>query len=385
MINRKRILNILYNKNENSMTWAPRLKLWYETHKKQCTLPNRFNGLDLKSVEKKLGCAAGSTARLAFSSRKGSAHGHIIKPAFKTVNVENRIDKDSRSVIYNTPLGKVVERYSVDYEAVKKGSPMQEYLIEHMIKDEKDYEIVEYIFRDIVYQSNYENYKIFENELGNHGIPIVLLYLDPMYLIMQELIGFNRFFYEFYDNKKRVEKLYMVLFNKFNDIQELAVNSPAKLFIAAGHYDFNMISPAFYDEYMKPYLKTFSEKLRNRNKILGIHADADTKGLLFNLLDTGIQFMDCFVTAPMVTVTLREALNVLKDEVIIYGGIPSNILEPHTYTYNDFERYLIDLFETIKDTKCRIILGVADNVMPSADIDRIEQISKMVKEFKKPL
>ena len=85
---------------------------------------------------------------------------------------------------------------------------------------------------------------------------------------------------------------------------------------------------------------------------------------------------ECFVTAPMVPVTMAQARAVLGREVIIWGGIPSVMLcEP--VSDEQFAAYMHDLFRTISPGDA-FILGVADNVMAEAKLERIEQVSEMV-------
>ena len=85
---------------------------------------------------------------------------------------------------------------------------------------------------------------------------------------------------------------------------------------------------------------------------------------------------ECFVTAPMVPVTMAQARAVLGREVIIWGGIPSVMLcEP--VSDEQFAAYMHDLFRTIAPGDA-FILGVADNVMAEAKLERIEQVSEMV-------
>jgi hypothetical protein len=85
---------------------------------------------------------------------------------------------------------------------------------------------------------------------------------------------------------------------------------------------------------------------------------------------------ECFTTAPMVKCTLEQAKEVWKNDVIIWGGIPSVILcEP--FSDGKFEAYMQDLFNTITPDD-RIILGVADNVMPETKFERIIRIGEML-------
>jgi len=111
------------------------------------------------------------------------------------------------------------------------------------------------------------------------------------------------------------------------------------------------------------------------------HADNDTKFLLSLIKEAGFDMAECFVTAPMVHCTLAEARQNWGNDVIIWGGIPSSILCPPV-TDEVFETYMEDLFRTIVpgDT---FILGVADNVMPDAYIERVIRVSEMVEAYGK--
>ena len=87
---------------------------------------------------------------------------------------------------------------------------------------------------------------------------------------------------------------------------------------------------------------------------------------------------ECFVTAPMVPLTMEKARAVWGTDVIIWGGIPSVLLcDPVRDA--EFEAYMQQLFCTIAPGDA-FILGVADNVMAEAKLSRIERVSEMVRE-----
>jgi len=381
MSNRENLLNLLEGKPVDKLLWSPRLKEWFNAHQTQGTLPEKYEGKSLIEIESMLGAVAGSSSRVSWKQRAPQPKGHIIDQTFNAVEIEKKTEGKREQITYKTPLGSVTETYLINPEAVEKGLPMQRHLNEHMIKTEKDYEIVEFIYQDITYTPTYDAYLAFEQALGEHGVPIISLDRDPMYLIMQNLIGYNRFFYEFYDNRPRIDRLYETLCKKFEAFKSIALNSPATILLAAYHHDGTMMSPAFYNEYMKPYLKPFAAELRKRGKYLGLHADADTRGLFKDVLASGVTFMDCFATAPIVPTTLEEAVDEWEDRVVIYGGVPSNILIPSICSEKDFEAYLDKLFKTISERPCRVLVGIADNVMPEADMGRVEKVARRVEGF----
>ena len=130
---------------------------------------------------------------------------------------------------------------------------------------------------------------------------------------------------------------------------------------------------------MLPYFRPFAERMHERGKVLACHADADTSLLLDLIKRAGFDMAECFVTAPMVPVTLAEARAAFGKEVIIWGGVPSVMLcDP--VSDRAFEEYMRDLFCTIAPGDA-FILGVADNVMAEAKLERIERVSEMVQEY----
>ncbi len=79
----------------------------------------------------------------------------------------------------------------------------------------------------------------------------------------------------------------------------------------------------------------------------------------------------------MTRATLAQAQAAWGDRVIIWGGIPSAVLCPST-SDEVFERFLEELFGQAVPAG-NIILGVGDNVVGDAIIERVERISALVR------
>ncbi len=178
------------------------------------------------------------------------------------------------------------------------------------------------------------------------------------------------------DYPELVEHLFGVLKDQAAVIQEITLDSPAKLILQGEHFDSRMTPPYLFEQYMVPYFRPFAERLHERGKVLACHADADASLLLDLIVEAGFDIAECFVTAPMVSLTLARAREVWGTDVIIWGGIPSVILDD-SVTDEAFEAYVLDLFRTIAPGDA-FILGVADNVMAESRLDRVERVSEMV-------
>jgi hypothetical protein len=137
-----------------------------------------------------------------------------------------------------------------------------------------------------------------------------------------------------------------------------------------------MTPPPLFERYILPYYQELSPLVRERGKVLALHGDNDTRQILSHIQLAGFGMVECFATHPMVETTMAEARAAWGDRVIVWGGVPSVILED-PYTDEQFEEYMDQLFRTIAPGDA-FIFGVADNAMPAAKIDRIKRVTEMV-------
>lgn len=79
----------------------------------------------------------------------------------------------------------------------------------------------------------------------------------------------------------------------------------------------------------------------------------------------------------MADVSLSEALDMLKGEVVLQGGIPAVLVCEEGGSRQNFERYIRETILPLKGRK-GFILGMSDNVPPNADFWRAEQISRIL-------
>jgi uroporphyrinogen-III decarboxylase len=366
MTDRERLLAILAGQSPDRIPWIPRLEIWYEGQKRRGTMPARYEGWTLREIEKDLG--TGTPARA----------GRVFRTELRDVEVERETQGDEILTRYITPLGTVSTQFQRS-ETLERGGINAIAQREHMIKGPDDYPVVEYLVEHTEITPTYDAYLAYEAEIGDDGLPLVSLGVDPMYSILREYIGYNDAFYHLHDYPEQVEHLLGVLLEQAAVIQQIALDSPAKLFLQGEHFDSRMTPPPLFQKYMVPYFKPFAERLRGRGKALSCHADADTSLLLDLIVEAGFDMAECFVTAPMVPVTMAQAREVFGTKVIIWGGIPSVLLcEP--YTDQDFDDYMRELFRTVAPGDA-FILGVADNVLAEAKLGRIRRVSEMVREY----
>lgn len=364
MSNQQRILAILAGKSPDRIPWVPRLQLWYDARVAGGSMPPRYRGLSLRELERAMG--AGTPAR----------DGHIIKVRHEGVEV--RWHKKDGEILteFVTPVGTVsklgIKSSGIDSLADEDTLPKT-----FPIRRVEDYAVVEYIYEHTYFEPTYEEYEAYEREVGEDGYPMVYAGDCPIHHFLLYLAGYNQGYFELADHPAQVEHLIRVMEQIDTErLWPLVLNSPARLILHGMHFDTQMTPPPLFERYIKPYYRKVTPALHARDKRLAYHADNNSKAILRLVKESGFDLADCLCTAPMVTVTLEEARAAWGKDMIIYGGVPSVLLQPE-FSDEEFEDYMGQVFRAVAPGDA-FILGVSDNVMPDAMIERVERISELV-------
>jgi len=154
--------------------------------------------------------------------------------------------------------------------------------------------------------------------------------------------------------------------------------SPARLLLHGLHLSTQFTPPKLFDRHVIPYYDGLMDMMHAHGKSVAMHADNDTSAILGHIARAGWDMVECFVTAPMVPVTLAEARAAWGDRVIIWGGLPSLLLSP-SVPEREFRAYMRELLRVIAPGDA-FILGIADNAMPDSLIERVEWVSELLAE-----
>lgn len=377
---RDRLQAIFSGELPDRIPWIPRLSIWYHAHRNLGTLPEVCQGMTLREIEKMLGAGrpARGQPRLRSQANVPALVGNpIFRVEFHDMEVVKTDDGLETLTEYITPLGTVSTRFRRSAELDKVGIGGLE--VEHLLKGPGDYPIVEYLIEHTDIVPTYEDYIAYEEEVGEDGIPMIYIGQDPMSRFLMEIAGYNNAYFHLHDYPELVAHLLEVLNEQARLIWEVTARSPATLILHGQHFDSQMTPPPIFEQYMVPYYQEFHQVMHAHGKVVTCHADADTKALLDLIKAAGFDMAECFVSAPMASVTVAEARAKWGTDLIIWGGIPSIMLcEP--VTDEEFEQYMLNLFQTISPGEA-FILGVADNVMPETKFARLLRVKELVEEM----
>lgn len=364
MTDRERLLAILAGESPDRIPWIPRLQVWHTAHSRLGTLPERFRGLSLRQVEAQLGMGAPARdGRIFTVEQTGDVEVHQEQQGTATVTT------------YRTPAGTVatLHRRSVELEAVGIGSLE----VEHMVKRPQDIAVIEYLVEHTHYRPTYEEYRTYEATVGDDGFPLVSAGDCPFHHFLQKLAGYQNGYLLLADYPDEVERLLATMEEiERESLWPIVAGSPAQLVLHGVHFDSTLTPPPHFARYITPYYQDFSELLHLHGKILAMHADNDSRLILRQIEEAGFDMVETFTTWPQATCTMEQARQAWGDRVIIWGGVPSVILEP-AYSDEAFEAHMRQVFRAMAPGDA-FILGVADNIMPGALLHRLERIAEMV-------
>jgi hypothetical protein len=365
MTNRERILAVLDRKSPDRIPWIARLDLWYHARMAEGNMPARFRGMSVLDV--------GRTLRTGNPARDG----RVFTVRYEDMEVRAERAPGVLRQRFITPHGEVTFGRILSEKV--SGTTDQGLPLEHPIHSVDDYKVLEHIAEHTFYDPCYDEYLKYEAAVGDEGYPMVSCGDVPFHYFLLHLAGYNQAYFEMVDHAEAFEHLMALMEQVERErLWPVVADSPARLILHGVHFDSQMTPPHMFRKYMTPYYRDFSALLHSRGKSLTWHADDDSKDILAEVKDAGFDMSECFCTAPMVEVTLEEARAAWGTDVTIFGGVPSIILEPG-FPEAEFEAYMRNLFRVIAPGGA-FILGVADNVMPTSLIGRVERVSELVEQ-----
>lgn len=275
-----------------------------------------------------------------------------------------------------TPVGKLALLYVYTDSLVQMGKA-EPYLAEHLIKNDDDYRIAEYIIERAEFFPLFENVVEDQELVGENGFIVPWLHRIPFQQVLLEYLGEVPLFDALYDNRRRLDRLIDVLDRQLVETlhQLSALKAPYVEF--PDNIEGMMTNPKLFQKYALPYYQKYAEILHAQGKKVGSHTDGNLRSLLALLAESGLDVCESFSPAPLTECPFLEAWNAWENGPIIWGGIPSPILEERT-SDDQFQEYVQSILGLMG--KRPIILGVGDMVLGNNLIERVRYIADEVEE-----
>lgn len=383
---RARVLTVLKGGEPDRLPFIDRLELWHKGLTRTGALPPEFRGMTLTQIHQTVGmgqqrflCPYGFRLRGVemISKFEGKIVFHETDPIVERFpDVDYLAPADEPGVLtteVRTPSGTLTIEHTMLEQMLRSGT--RSYMSQHPIKGEGDYRAVEYVVEHSEFAAHYEKLYAVEVEIGEIGYVVPVLGRIPFQDLLVDYFGTTPMFYALHDSPHAVMRLLTLLDQRMMEtLRNLrSLNRPYVEFI--DNLDGLTANPSLFSEHCLPSYQRYTEILHQQEKRVGSHTDGNIRPLLFLLAESGLDVCESFSPSPLTSCTFKEAWEAWRGGPIIWGGIPSPILEERT-SEGEFRAYIDQLLETIGDRP--IILGVGDMVLPNNSIERVRHIAQLL-------
>lgn len=386
-----RVAAVLNQQKPDRPPFIDRMELWYQTKLQAGTLPEKFKGMSLNDIHRAVGIGRqkfsppyafklrGVEVVFTFQDRIIFQESEPLMDYFPAAWAPDQVPRDQPGqtlIEFITPVGKVSLGYVFAEDLISMGG-MEPLLKDHLIKEENDYRTAEYIIERAEFVPRFENIYADSEMLAENGFVVPSLHRIPFQQALLEYLGEIPLFTALYESPQRLKRLIEVLdqhlveiLHRLSDLSVLYVEFPDNL-------DGFMTNPNLFQEYCLPYYQKYADILHGQGKKVGAHTDGNLKPLLKLLTESGLDVCESFSPAPLTECTFEEAWDTWQEGPLIWGGIPSPLLEKRT-SEGEFKAYVERLLHGIGNRP--IILGVGDMVLGNNLIERVEYIAQKIAE-----
>jgi len=381
-----RVAAVLRGEKPDRLPFIDRIDVWYACHKRNGTLPAEFAGRPPAEIHRAIGMGQqkfvvpyllklhGVEVIARFN---GQICYHETDPCLEFFcGMFDYLDTTKAGVTQTeliTPVGKLRVQHELLEDNVATGT--EHYIREHFIKEDEDYKTVEYLIEHAEFVPRFDRVSEQESLLGDIGYVVPMAPRLPFQQVLLEYLGEVSLFYALNDSAAQVERLMTVLDDQLAEILARLKDLPVAYVEFPDNLHGLMTNPRLFARYSLPGYQRHCETLHRQGKKAGSHTDGDVKPLLSLLAESGLDVCESFSPYPLTPCTFDEAWQAWRGKPLIWGGIPSPILEERT-SQADFEDYVRILLNTVGDGP--IILGVGDLVMGHNSIERVRAIARQV-------
>jgi len=375
-----RTLAVMRGTTPDHHPFVTRLETWYKSHLRSGTLPERFAGMSLNQVHRAVG-----VGQLKFmvpyalrlrgvevsSTFEGDEFYREFEPLFENFPGMWDIISNQKAGITRTELKTPVGSLYLQHEMLQEGifTATEPYLREHLIKGDDDYRVVEYILERAEFVPLFNKIVAEQARLGDIAFVVPLPHRIPFQQVLLEYIGELNLFYALYDNPAQVQRLLELLDEQMLEILAKLAEFPWDYVEFPDNLHSLMTNPRLFAQYCLPAFQRYTEVLHGQGKIVGSHTDGEMKPLLGLLKESGLDVCESFSPQPLTDCTFEDAWAVWQGKPIIWGGVPSPILE-ETVGEQAYRDYVQQLLQTAGSGP--VIFGVVDLFMRHNSIDRVE-------------
>lgn len=251
---------------------------------------------------------------------------------------------------YSTPIG--------DLYTINEPTQFSNWYHKMLFKSKKDYKILLFMIEDEQIIPDYEEVLETEKLLGSDFILRGNIGSEPF----QSLLGIpymsiENFCYEWEDNRDEILKLYKALVENRRKRYLVLANSPLSIINYGGNVTPEIVGLERFEKFYLPNYEEAAETLHKKNKLVGVHFDANCGMLKKAIGKTSIDYIEAFTPFPDTDMTVKDAREAWPDKVL-WINFPSSV---HLRSLQEIEQTTYQIIDDA-GTPEGLIMGITEDV-----------------------
>lgn len=391
MNHRERMLATIRGEPTDQIPWAPRMDLWMIAQRTRGTVPERFAGRNMAEVAAVLdvACHAIGGDMTLPGGRDNRLRGlgidnhqdYPYRVELRGLPIESTDDGIDLRTHIHTSAGDIFTHLHRSPQMASDGISLP-FVKSYAIKSAADFDAIGEIFEHLVVIPTPASYRTFQQRVGDRGLAVARgpVAASPIHLILHELVAMDKFFYLYHDERAAMHRLAERMTPFFDAALAALVACDGEVLFWGANYDQDLTWPPFFAEEIMPWLQKVAERVHAAGKYLLTHTDGENQALLALYRQSGFDVAESVCPAPMTRLTLADVRTGMGPAITVFGGIPSVALLDDAMSDALFSAYLDQVFGALGKGD-HLILGVADNVPPNANLARLEEIKRRIVAF----
>lgn len=357
MTKREMNIRIFEGREIPQVFFQPRIEPWYYWHKQFWKLPEKYKNMSLLELYDKLNLS------MRYVHYYTGMPDPVEMEYTEKVKIKEENRRDEKITIIDTPYGELTQKSKQTIDKTWR-------IIDFPVKNKNDLIKLKWLYQNITYKFNKENFEKGSQFIGERGEPQFWVPKSPYQALCQRWMKLENFIYALADFPKEIEEVMKVINDSYDVLYgEIISYEKVKIINFGENIHAQLLSPGYFEEYLIPFYEKRSNQLRKAGIYTHIHIDGFFKPLLKYLNQLPFDGYEALTPLPQGDVSIEEIKENIGDKVLL-DGIPAVLFLPY-YSQEKLEKCVKKL---IKLFYPRLILGISDELPEGANKDSIKRV-----------
>lgn len=354
MTPKERILAALRGQAVDRTPWSPFLAYWWEAQGDEVTHQGQLRYMESLGADPML-----------------RGFGAAWRAEYPGVQIRTEEKSGWRHEIWETPVGNLTMGYR------HSGSGNTWFLVEHPIQKIEDFKILNWIYEHAKVFADGEIDKVWR-ETGERGLILPILgteYKTCFQSLVEKWVGTQNLVYFLMDEPEAVEDCLEIMRSVSDRTVELSASCAAEGFIFWEDSSTTNVSPAMFDKYTAPEIRTWGETLKRAGKLLVHHACGHLAHLLPLMAKLPIDAIESISPPPTGNIDIGPAFKMVPEHIAFIGGIEPVFFQ--NCTEDQLKERVLELQSIARGR--RYVLANSDSCPPAVSEEKFKIVSRVVR------